>query len=294
MAACCEGASVHTEGRAFLEETIVIRIKVQVLTLAMLAGAALPVFSQSSAVPMSVPDEASIPKGPMGDAIRRGKELLTDTHKQLPRNVGNGLNCTSCHLNAGTTAYASPWVGLSGAFPEYRSRSGRVISLEGRINDCFQRSMNGKPLAFDSTEMNAIVAYMKWLSTGVPIGANVTGRGFEQIDTTLVPNRVHGKVVYAAQCASCHGAEGQGTKNPQGGYIFPPVWGNDSFNVGAGMARLYTAAAFVKHNMPLGQGGTLSAQDAVDVAAFFTQQPRPDYAARVKDWPKGDRPKDAR
>ncbi|MGT2493202.1 c-type cytochrome [Cupriavidus basilensis] len=106
-----------------------------------------------------------------------------------------------------------------------------------------------------------------------------------------MPDRVHGKAVYAAQCASCHGAEGQGTKNPQGGYIFPPVWGKDSFNVGAGMARMYTAAAFVKHNMPLGQGGTLSAQDAVDVAAYFTQQPRPDYAARVKDWPKGDRPK---
>ena len=74
----------------------------------------------------------------------------------------------------------------------------------------------------------------------------------------------------------------------------PPLWGKDSFNVGAGMARMYTAAAFVKHNMPLGQGGTLTAQEAVDVAAFFTQQPRPDYAARANDWPKGDKPKDAR
>ncbi|WP_316683759.1 c-type cytochrome [Ralstonia holmesii] len=46
------------------------------------------------------------------------------------------------------------------------------------------------------------------------------------------------------------------------------------------MARIYTAAAFVKHNMPLCKGGTLTAQEAVDVAAFFTQQPRPDYAAR--------------
>jgi len=269
-------------------------IKLRVLTLVVLVAASAPALSESQTVPMPVPDEASIPKGSMGDAIKRGKTLLTDTHKQLPKNVGNGLNCTSCHLNAGTTAYASPWVGLAGAFPEYRSRSGKIISLQERVNDCFQRSMNGKPLAFDSAEMNAIMAYMKWLSTGVPIGTTVTGRGFEKIDTSLMPDPVHGKTIYTAQCASCHGAEGQGTKNPQGGYIFPPVWGKDSFNVGAGMARMYTAAAFVKHNMPLGQGGTLSAQDAVDVAAYFTKQPRPDYAAKAKDWPKGDRPKDAR
>lgn len=259
-----------------------------------LAIVTAPAWSQPQSVPMPVPDEASVPKGPLGDAIRRGKVLLTDTHKQLPANVGNGLNCTSCHLNAGTAAYASPWIGLAGAFPEYRSRSGKIISLQERVNDCFQRSMNGKPLAFDSAEMNAIMAYMKWLSTGVPVGTNVVGRGFEKIDTSLTPDPVRGKAVYAAQCASCHGAEGQGTRNPQGGYVFPPVWGKDSFNVGAGMARLYTAAAFVKHNMPLGQGGTLSAQDAVNVAAYFTQQPRPDFAARAKDWPKGDRPKDAR
>ncbi|KJK25291.1 cytochrome C [Burkholderiaceae bacterium 16] len=269
-------------------------IKLGTAAMALLAAVSAPALSQPATVAMPVPDEASIPKGPMGDAIKRGKVLLTDTHKQLPRNVGNGLNCTSCHLNAGTTAYASPWVGLTGVFPEYRSRSAKVNSLQERINDCFQRSMNGKPLPFDSAEMNAILSYMKWLSTGVPTGTNVTGRGFEKIDTSLVPDRVHGKAVYAAQCASCHGAEGQGTRNPQGGYIFPPVWGKDSFNVGAGMARMYTAAGFVKHNMPLGQGGTLSAQDAVDVAAYFTQQPRPDYAGRAKDWPKGDRPKDAR
>jgi len=270
------------------------RTKLGVLAFVAMAACAPFVSHAEKTVPLVVPDEASIPTGPVGDAVRRGKQLLTDTHKQLPKNVGNGLNCTNCHLNGGTTAYASPWVGLSGAFPEYRSRSGKLISLQERVNDCFQRSMNGKPLAFDSAEMNAIMAYMKWLSFGVPVGANVTGRGFEKIDTALVPNREHGKAVYAAQCASCHGADGQGMKNPQGGYVFPPVWGKDSFNIGAGMARMYTAAAFVKHNMPLGQGGTLSAQDALDVAAYFTAQPRPDYAARANDWPKGDKPKDAR
>lgn len=260
--------------------------------LALVASSAA--FAQATLVKMPVPDEATIPAGPVGDAIQRGKLILTDTKRQLPHNVGNGLNCTSCHLNGGTTAYASPWVGLTGAFPEYRSRSGKVISLQERVNDCFQRSMNGKPIAFDGDDMNAILAYMKWLSSGVPVGTNVTGRGFEKIDTALTPDREHGKAVYAQRCAACHGAEGQGLPNPQGGYAMPPLWGKDSFNVGAGMARMFTAAAFVKHNMPLGQGGTLTAQEAVDVAAFFTQQPRPDFAARADDWPKGGRPKDAR
>jgi len=276
-----------------------MRIKTKVAPGVVLAGmlfaaASLPGWAAQGEAAFSVPDPASIPKGPVGEAIQRGKALLSDTRKMLPANVGNGLNCTSCHLNGGTVAYAAPWVGLTAAFPEYRSRSGKVISLQERVNDCFQRSMNGKPLPPDSNEMNDILAYMKWLSGGVPVGKDVAGRGFEKIDTSLVPDRKHGAAVYAAQCASCHGAEGQGMPNPQGGYIFPPVWGKDSFNVGAGMARMYTAAAFVKHNMPLGQGGTLSAQDAVDVAAYFTEQTRPDYAARAKDWPLGGKPKDAR
>jgi thiosulfate dehydrogenase len=96
------------------------------------------------------------------------------------------------------------------------------------------------------------------------------------------------------KCASCHGADGAGVANPAGGYFFAPVWGNASFNVGAGMARTYTAAAFIKHNMPLGQGNTLSDQDAIDVAEYVTHQPRPAFAAGKADYAKGHKPKDAR
>ena len=122
---------------------------------------------------------------------------------------------------------------------------------------------------------------------------SVNGRGVGSMDRKLVPNAINGKQVYAAKCASCHGAEGLGLK-AGAGYAFPPLWGKDSFNDGAGMARTYTAAGFVKHNMPLGQGGSLSDQDALDVSEYFTHKPRPVYAAKAKDWPKGDKPKDAR
>ena len=245
-------------------------------------------------VPLVVPDPALIPDGPIGEAIKRGRVLVTDTHRQLPDHVGNDLNCSSCHLNGGTVAFAAPYVGITGLFPEYRSRSGKVISLHQRINACFQRSLNGQPLAWDSPDMNAMLAYISWLSAGVPAGQAVEGRGFVSVDTTLVADEARGKRLYVEQCASCHGADGQGATTDAGVYLYPPLWGPRSFNIGAGMARHYTAAAFIKHNMPLGQGNTLTDQQAVDVAYYVTHQSRPDFAARVNDWPKGGRPKDAR
>ena len=102
-----------------------------------------------------------------------------------------------------------------------------------------------------------------------------------------------GETIYAAKCAMCHGADGQGRDGPNGEYLFPALWGPKSFNIGAGMARLSNAAGFVKANMPVGQDNTLSDADAIDVAAYFTRQPRPDFAAKSRDWPKGDKPRDS-
>ena len=155
---------------------------------------------------------------------------------------------------SGTVADAGPWVGMPGLFPQYRSRGARVISLADRINGCFERSMNGSPLDPRSDEMIAIEAYMSFLSKGVKSGASLPGRGFAKIDPPPVPDRAHGAEVYATTCAACHGADGAG-QFPGGVYTFPPLWGDHSFNIGAGMARLDTAAAFIHANMPLGAGG---------------------------------------
>jgi len=263
-------------------------------TLAYICVTASVAVAAAGMAPFKVPADSSIPSGPEGDAIKLGKALITDTRKLLPNNVGNGLNCSNCHLGAGTKESAGPFVGLWGVFPEYRTRNGHINSMQERINDCFQRSMNGKALVVDSSEMNAILMYIQWLSTGVPVGEEVVGRGMGTVDTALKPDSAHGKQVYAEKCANCHGANGGGTRNPAGGYVFPPVWGSASFNIGAGLARTYTAAAFIKHNMPLGQEGSLSDQDAIDVAEFVTHQPRPAYAAARHDYTSGTKPKDAR
>jgi thiosulfate dehydrogenase len=238
--------------------------------------------------------DAPDPGGPQGEAIALGRRILAHTPENLPAYSGNALNCTSCHLDGGRTPWAAPWVGIWGVFPEYRSRNAKINALQDRINDCFERSLNSRPLPFAGREMAAILAYMQWVSRGVPTAQNVSGRGFLRLKSPQAPDPARGATVYVQKCAVCHGDQGQGTDAPSGATIYPPLWGPKSFNIGAGMARLNTAAAFVKANMPLGQGNSLTDQEAFDVAAFFTRQPRPDFAAKLDDWPKGGKPEDAR
>ncbi|QJI13700.1 c-type cytochrome [Pseudomonas sp. ADAK22] len=258
-----------------------------------------PATSDSSA--FETPRLADLLAAPNADQVVRGMRLHLQTQALLPENVGNALNCTSCHLNAGTVADGSPFVGVSAFFPSYAPRAGKVVTLEERINGCFRRSMNGKPLPPQSTDMQAMVAYFDWMKNNTRPEDKVAGRGVGKIDPSIKPDPENGQQVYAKQCAVCHGDNGQGLARADGEQVYPPLWGEQSFNIGAGMARPYTAAAFVKRNMPigfhekfpLGQGG-LSDQEAVDVAAYFSGQPRPDFPDKVKDWPNGGKPADAR
>ncbi len=260
------------------------------IVLTLLAALWLGPAQAADTAPLSPPADSAIPVGPLGDAIRHGAKVLNQTQTYAKPYVGNGLNCTSCHLNGGRTAYASPLAGLWGVFPAYSSRSGRVITLTDRINACFERSMNGKPLPLDSAEMRGLLAYIAWLSQGVPTGASVEGRGFLALGAPArTPDPTQGKTLYTARCAACHGQDGQGIPG-----AMPALWGPQSFNIGAGMARLDTAAAFIKAKMPLGQDNSLSEQDAYDIAAYFTRQPRPDFKDKRQDWPKGGKPADAR
>lgn len=227
----------------------------------------------------------TIPQGPLGDAIRRGRAILVATRDSMPAYVGNDLTCVSCHLDEGTRPYAMPWTGVHARYPQYRSRSASVQTLPDRINDCFERSLAGKAVPERSPEMRAIVAYMAWLSRGIPVGARTPGQG---IDSVHVASAVAGRgaQVWAASCARCHGAAGEGVPP------VPPVWGSRSFTVGAGMARPRTAASFIRSNMPRDKPGTLSAQEAMDVAAYIGTQNRADFRGKERDWPKGNPPPD--
>lgn len=250
----------------------------------------------------TIPQNTAIMNEPNAKEILYGQRLLNETKRLLPNNTGSNMNCNSCHIANGKAPLGDHYINAFNTYPAYKARAGKEVNLKERINGCFKRSMNGKPLNPDSAEMKAMIAYMKWLAKTVPDKQTVKMKTAGKIDNTLVPDPVRGEKIYQAQCSSCHGVNGEGKKDNLGVIAFPPLWGDESFNIGAGMARTYTAAAFIKYNMPMGiqtkglwgHGGVLTDQDAVDVAEYFTHQPRPDFPEKVKDWPKGDKPKDAR
>jgi thiosulfate dehydrogenase len=281
------------------------------------AGAAGIVLATSSARSADVPQVdlaewmapgiRAVGDDPFGKLVKYGYALMVDTATQIGpaaadpamRYAGNNLTCQNCHLKGGTQPYAMPLVGVWGQFPQYRGREGEIGTLEERVNGCMERSMNGRALPLDGREMKALLAFMKWLSTGVPDGAKLVGAGTMSVkepDRAADPG--HGAKLFEVTCALCHGKDGLGQRAATGaGYQFPPLWGADSYNDGAGMGRVLTAAAFIRHNMPLGttfDAPVLSDAEAYDVAAYINSMARPAMAGLDKDFPnKLQKPADA-
>jgi thiosulfate dehydrogenase len=254
--------------------------------------------------PWRVPDIAALPDDAAGRTIRYGQELINHTTALIgpdapaaaPRYSGNGLECTNCHINAGTARFALPLVGIANLYPTFSARINAQQDLAGRVNDCMQRSMNGRPLPLDSREMQSILAYLKFLASEQPAGESPIGRAAPQLPLpTRAANPKQGAAIYQSVCAACHQPNGQGVQLQIGDrviekrrYVYPPLWGPESYNDAAGMARVITGAWFVHANMPIGitfQYPILSPEAAYDVMAFVDTQPRPKKAGLFKDYP---------
>jgi thiosulfate dehydrogenase len=208
------------------------------------------------------------------------------TRDSLATHVGNRLRCVSCHLDEGRRPTGS-WVGVFAHYPQYRARSGTVETIEYRINDCFRRSMNGTGLDPGGADMRDMVAYLAFLSRGATVAPPPPGPSARlQKWAAFTADTAVGSRVYAGVCAKCHGPDGQGTA------VAPPLWGGGAYNIGAGMTRVRTAAEFIRENMPFDQPGTLTDQQAYDVAAYVSGRPRPEFAGKERDWPNGDPPPD--
>jgi thiosulfate dehydrogenase len=217
------------------------------------------------------PEAAPLPGGRLGDSIRLGRALVHATPEVAGSYVGSALSCADCHLRDGQRRYAAPFAGLSGEFPAWNRRAGRVITLTERIDECFVRSENGTPPPANGRRMTALLAYMAWLSRGVPAGDRVIGRGFPPLPPPARrPSADAGWALYRQRCAACHGAAGGG--HPPS---IPPLWGAEAYNQGAGMNHVRTMAAFVHRFMPLHRAGSLTPQQAYDVAAYVHAQPHP-------------------
>ncbi|QWT47119.1 c-type cytochrome [Azospira inquinata] len=221
------------------------------------------------------PQIGELPNNAFGEMVRRGEALFVNTKALAPQYVGNEMNCVNCHLDRGRKANSAPLWAAYGMYPAYRKKNNKVNTFVERMQGCFQFSMNGKPPAADSEVLTALTAYAYWTATGAPVGKALPGRGFDEPPPPKGGySLVRGEAVYKGQCALCHGDNGQGQK-VGASYVFPPLWGKDSYNWGAGMHRINTAAGFIQHNMPLGKGETLSDQEAWDVAAFVNMHERP-------------------
>ena len=231
------------------------------------------------------PSRDAFPEGPFGDAVRQGQAIFqnTNTHPSSRKYVGNEQACGNCHIDAGRLAGSAPLWAAWVAYPAYRSKTKQVDSYIERVQGCFKYSMNaqasaaGGPPAADSDTIVSLAAYSFWLAKGAPTGdATMPGRGYPRLketDQSFDPAR--GEQVYAAKCALCHGEDGNGVVNAEAGTLFPPLWGPGSYNWGAGMHVIDTAAAFIRHNMPLGLDNALTDQEAWDVAAFVNSHERP-------------------
>jgi thiosulfate dehydrogenase len=241
----------------------------------------------------SAPDSNSIPGDEQGELIRYGKKLIRHTARYLgPRGsvsrISNGMTCQNCHLEAGTKAWAGNFGGVAAIYPRFSDRRGSHETVNQRITDCFERSMNGHAPDSNSREMKAMNAYIVWLGKDVQKGKKPPGAGLEILpflDRPADPEK--GRIVYIKKCQSCHGANGEGQPDSLSGFTYPPLWGEQSYNTGAGLYRLSRFAGFIKDNMPFGSSYAneqLSVEEAWDLAAFVNSQPRPVKKFR-HDWP---------
>jgi thiosulfate dehydrogenase len=244
-----------------------------------------------------------IPKNPLTDPslddsklsreIRWGFKIFTNTPGEVPQFAPGKMSCNNCHLNGGQRERSLPLVGVAGMFPEYNRRSGRLFSLGDRIVDCFLRSENATGVKADespettSREVLAVSAYLTWLARGSEVGKNPTWRGQNTIQpSSLIPiaklDPARGEALFKDRCSNCHGQDGQGVsigdKKPG------PLWGPDSWNDGAGAARVYTLAGIVRYAMPYMNPGSLSDEEALDVAAFINSKPRPSFPFKEQDY----------
>ncbi len=222
------------------------------------------------------PSPEKAPRG-IRAAVMLGYNIMKNPQKYASRYVGDSVTCSNCHFNGGISPGGKngglSLVGVTTKYPMYRSRARSVVDMVFRTNSCFERSMNGKALPANSKQMVALVTYFQWISKGLPVYERIPWLGLKHLESRHKPNAVAGKKIFRQACAACHGMHGEGTK------IAPPLWGKYSFNDGAGMSHLQNFAAFVYRNMPY-KVANLKPDQALDVAAYVTSQPRPHFKGK--------------
>lgn len=229
------------------------------------------------------------------ELVRYGRELIRNTAYYLgPKGTAaqltNGMDCENCHLDAGSRPWGNNYGAVWSTYPKFRERSGTNETVVKRVNDCFERSLNGTAPDSTGREMQAILAYIEWLGSGLERGTRPKGSGLAELAfLDRAADTTNGTAIYTAKCASCHLQDGQGILAADGrSYQYPPLWGPNSYNIGAGLYRLSRFAGYVRNNMPLGatwEAPQLTEAEAWDVAAYINSRQRPSRDLS-RDWPR--------
>jgi thiosulfate dehydrogenase len=226
-------------------------------------------------------DSNDIPHDKFGESVRYGQELMYNTAYYIGpdgvngKYLGNKMNCTNCHQNAGTKAFSFNLISSHGNYPQYRAREGKVIDLAERVNNCVTHPHNGKPLPLDSREMLAFLSYLKWINSYMP--SDKKFKGAKNLDLqfpSVASDPARGSIIFQENCARCHGANGEGQMRfDQVTYTYPPLWGLQAYQPGSSMHRVIKAAQWIKANMPYDKSTAdkpfLTDQESLDVAAFI-------------------------
>ena len=240
------------------------------------------------------PDTNKIGHTSKGELIHYGRTLILHTaHFFGPKgtiaHISNGMNCANCHIDEGTRLWGNNFSIVASTYPFYSNRSGKIETVEMRINDCFERSLNGNKPGDSGREMKAMVAYIDWVGKDVAKGTKANGAGTENLSfLNRRADITKGKIVYYSTCGKCHGKNGEGVLQNDGKeYLNPPLWGKHSYNVGAGIYEVSKFAGYIKNNMPFGisfNNPILTNEQAWDVAAFVNSRPHPLKNLKM-DWP---------
>ncbi len=212
--------------------------------------------------------------------VMDGYRIIMNTQKYAKEYAGDKLNCQNCHFEGGNTLGGRngsiSLVGVAYMYPRYSERMGRKISLGERVNNCFERSMNGRPIPLESPKMQAIIAYLDWISAPVKGYKKFPWLGLPKIVTKHQLNAENGEKLYNQHCAACHLADGNGTELviDQEVLDIPPLWGDRSFNKRAGMYKIDNIAPFVLLNMPFKEP-ILTEEEALDISQYIHNQHRP-------------------
>jgi len=213
-------------------------------------------------------------------SIMRGFRIIEDTQTYAKQYSGDRLNCKNCHFEGGDTLGGKnngiSLVGVTTQYPSYSARFGKMMTLADRINNCFERSMNGTPLPVDSQMMQDIIAYLSWISKEVRQYKTIPWLGLARLKSQHTPDPTAGKKVYEIYCAMCHQRDGSG-RIVGSLEDHPPLWGPGSFNNEAGMTRINTLSSFIYWNMPFMDAG-ITEDEALDVASYILSKPRPSYS----------------